>query len=72
MIRLKEYLFYGWFIQSVHEGKVDPQLVFFSDEALFSLRGEVNFLNNQYWRAENSGLIRELPLNDKRMAFGVR
>jgi hypothetical protein len=50
----------------VPEGKADPQLVFFSDEILFSLRGEVNSLNNQYWSAENSGLIRELPVNDKK------
>jgi hypothetical protein len=39
--------------------------VFFSDEAWFSVRGEVNSQNDCYWGAEN--LIHELPLHDKRI-----
>jgi hypothetical protein len=29
--------FCGWFLQSVVEGEIDPQLAFFSDEAWFQL-----------------------------------
>ena len=49
----------------MHDGKIDPQVVFFSDEAWFPLRGDVNSPNSQDWSAENSGLIREL-LHDKK------
>jgi hypothetical protein len=31
--------FCSWFLQSVFEGETDPQLTFFSDEALFHLQG---------------------------------
>ena len=51
----------------MQDRKIDPQVVFFSDEAWFPLRGEENPLNIQYWSAENSGLICELPLYDKKM-----
>jgi hypothetical protein len=57
--------FCNWFLQSVHDGGVDLQLVFSSNEAWFSLRGEVNSQNNQYWSAENQRLIYELPLHDE-------
>jgi hypothetical protein len=55
----------NWFLQAVHDGEVDPQFVFFSDEAWFSLRGEVNSRNNRYWSAENPGIVHELPLYDE-------
>jgi hypothetical protein len=59
--------FCNWFFQSVHDGEDDPQLVFFfSDEAWFSLRGEVNSQNNQYWSAENPRFIHKLPLHYER------
>jgi hypothetical protein len=58
--------FCNWFLQSVHDGEVDAQLVFFSDEAWFSLCGEVNSQNNQYWSAENPGLIHVLSLHDEK------
>jgi hypothetical protein len=59
--------FYNWFLQSVHDGEVDPQLVFFSDEAWFSLRGHVNSQNNRHWSAENPGVIHELSLHDEKI-----
>jgi hypothetical protein len=40
--------FCNWFLQSVHDGEVDPQLAFFFDEAWFSLVGEVNSQNSRY------------------------
>jgi hypothetical protein len=45
--------FCNWFLHSVQDGEVEPQLVFFSDEAWFPLCGEVNSQNNQYLSAEN-------------------
>jgi hypothetical protein len=35
----------NWFLQSVYEGEVDTQLLFFCHETWFSLRGEVNSQN---------------------------
>jgi hypothetical protein len=35
----------NWFLQSVYEGEVDTQLLFFCHEAGLSLRGEVNSQN---------------------------
>jgi hypothetical protein len=63
--------FCNWFLQSVHDGEVDPVSIF-SNVARFSLRGEVNFQNSGYWNAENPGLIRELPLHDEKIVSGVR
>jgi hypothetical protein len=60
----KRIHFYIRVFQSVHDGKIDPRVVFFSDEAWFPLRGEMNSPNSQYWSSENSELIRELPLHD--------
>jgi hypothetical protein len=34
--------FCSWFVQSVVEGEIDPQLTFFSDEALFHLQGYIS------------------------------
>jgi hypothetical protein len=59
--------FCNWFLQPVHDGEVDPQLLLFSDEAWFCLRGEVNSQNNRYWSAENPRLIREFPLHDEKI-----
>jgi hypothetical protein len=63
----KYVYFCNWFLQSVHDGEVDPQLVFFSGEAWFSIHGEVNSQNNRYWSAENPRFIHELPLHDERI-----
>jgi hypothetical protein len=59
--------FCDWFLRSVHDGEADRQLVFFSDEAWFSLCGEVNSQNNWYWSAENPRFIHEFPLHHKRI-----
>jgi hypothetical protein len=31
-----------WFLQSVVEGEIDPQLTFFSDEAWLHMQGHIN------------------------------
>jgi hypothetical protein len=59
-------IFCYWFLWSIHDGEVDPQLVFFSNDAWFSLCREVNSQNNQ--NPENPRLIiHGLPLHDERI-----
>jgi hypothetical protein len=53
-----------WFQQSVYDGMVDPDFVFYTDEAWFHLSGYVNSQNNRYWSAENPHSIHEVPLHD--------
>jgi hypothetical protein len=59
--------FYNWFLQSLYDGEVDPQLVVFSSGTWFSLRGEVNYQNSRYWSAGNLEFIHELPLHDEKI-----
>jgi len=58
--------------KSVHDAKLDPHLVFYFDEACFSLPGKVNSQNNRYWIAENPGLFTNSPFLMKKLVFGVR
>jgi hypothetical protein len=55
--------FCSWFLKSVVEGEIDPQLIFFSDEAWFRLQGYINTLNNHYWISQNPHLTHEIPLH---------
>jgi hypothetical protein len=55
--------FYSWFLQSVVEGEIDPQLKFFAAEAWFHLQGYVNTQNNRYWSSQNPHLTDEVPLH---------
>jgi hypothetical protein len=40
--------FCSWFLQSVVEGEIDPQLTFFLDEAWFHLQRYINTQNNRF------------------------
>jgi hypothetical protein len=51
-----------WFLQSVIEGAMDPQLTFFSDKACFHLQVYINTLNNHYCSSQNPHLIHEILL----------
>jgi hypothetical protein len=51
--------FWSWFLQSVIEGEIDPQLTFLSDEACFHLQGYINTQNNPYRTSENPYLTHE-------------
>jgi hypothetical protein len=53
----------NWFLQSVHDEEVDPQLLLRGGR--FSLRGEVNIQNMRYRSAGNPGVIHELPLHEE-------
>jgi hypothetical protein len=61
--------FCNWFLQSVYDGEVDSQLVFFSSEAKFSLHGGVNY-QNSHWSAEDPGLFTNSLFMTKKI--GVR
>lgn len=45
--------FGNWFLQSVYDGEVHQQLVLFSNEVWYFLRGEVNSKNSRYKSAEH-------------------
>jgi hypothetical protein len=51
--------FWNWFLQSVHDGEADPQLVF------FPMRPGFPYMERwiQHWSAENPRFIHELPLH---------
>lgn len=53
-----------WFLQSVHDGEIDPHLTFFSDEAEFHLYRHVSSQNNQSQNVENLYLMCEASLCD--------
>jgi hypothetical protein len=55
--------FCSWFLQSVIEGEIDPQLTFFSNETWFHLQGYKNTQNNHYWSSKNPHLTHEAPLH---------
>ncbi|KAJ4444607.1 hypothetical protein ANN_06403 [Periplaneta americana] len=51
----------NWFVQSVHNGDVEPLLTFFTDEAWFHLYGHISTQNNRYWATKNPHIIHEVP-----------
>jgi hypothetical protein len=55
--------FFSWFLQSVVEGEIEPQLTFFSDEVWLHLQGYINTQNNRYWSSRNPHLTHEVPLH---------
>lgn len=55
--------FCNWFLGSVHDGNLDPQLMFMSDEAWFHLSGHVNSQNVRMWSTENPHIVQEVPLH---------
>jgi hypothetical protein len=60
---------YSWFLQSVVESEVDPQLTFFSNETWFHLKGYINTRNNRWLSSQNPHLAHEVLLHP--MKFGV-
>jgi hypothetical protein len=42
-----------WFQESVANGFLGPELVFFLDEAWFTLSGNISSQNNSYWCSGN-------------------
>jgi hypothetical protein len=56
-----------WFQQSVYDGMVDPDLVFYTDKACFHLSGYVNSQNNRYCSAKSPHTIHEDQLHDRKI-----
>jgi hypothetical protein len=54
--------FFSWVLQSVVEGEIDPQLIFFSDKAWFHLQGYISTQNYRYWSSQNPHLTHEVLL----------
>ena len=59
--------FCDWYVQSVHDGIVDPQITFFTDEAWFHLSGYVNTQNSRHWAVENPHVIHEGQRNEQKV-----
>jgi hypothetical protein len=63
--------FCSWFLQSVVEGEIDPQLTIFSDEARFHLQGYINTQNNRYWSSQNPHLTHESCIFQWKLVSGA-
>jgi hypothetical protein len=59
--------FCNWFLQTVHDGVLDPKLTFFTVEAWFHLSGYINAQNNRYWSSINPRQTFEVPLHDQKV-----
>jgi hypothetical protein len=55
--------FSNWFLRSVVEGEINPQLTFFSDAVWFHLQGYINTQNNRFWISQNPHLTHKEPLH---------
>jgi hypothetical protein len=51
-------------LKNVHDGLIDPQLLFITDEAYFHLSGYVNIQNTRIWSDENLHSVHQIPLRD--------
>jgi hypothetical protein len=63
----KRVRFRNWFISHVHDGLLDPKLLFFTDEGTFNLSGYVDSQNNRDWSTENPCALFQLPLYDQKV-----
>jgi hypothetical protein len=59
--------FCNWLLQNVHDGIVDPQLLFMTDEAWFYVSGLVNVQNVRIWSDDNPHAIHQVPLLSEKM-----
>ena len=59
--------FCNWLLQNVHDGIVDPQLLFMTDEAWFHVGGHVNAQNVRIWSNENPHAIQQVPLHSEKV-----
>jgi hypothetical protein len=59
--------FFNWFFQAVHDGVLNPKLIFFTDEAWFHLSGYINYQKNRYWSSINPRQAFEVPLHDQKI-----
>jgi hypothetical protein len=53
----------------VHDGIVDPQLLFMTDEAWFHVSGHVNAQNVRIWSDDNPHAIHQVSLRSKKLGI---
>jgi hypothetical protein len=53
-----------WFQESVFNGLLDPELMFYSDEEQFTLSRYMNSQNNRYWSTEYPHAVHEVPVHN--------
>jgi hypothetical protein len=58
-----------WFQQSLYDGVVDPELMFYTSEVWFHLSGYVTCQNSNYWSTKNPHSIHEVPLRDAKIGL---
>jgi hypothetical protein len=56
-----------WVSKCVHDGIVNPALLFMSDKVWFHLGDFVNAHNTCNWDAKNSYAVHEVPLHDQKV-----
>jgi hypothetical protein len=59
--------FCNWLLQNVHDGLMDPQLLFITDEAWFYISGRVNMQNVRIWSNEIPHVIQQMPLHSEKI-----
>jgi hypothetical protein len=59
--------FCNWLLQNVHDGIVDPQLLFMTDEAWFHVSGRVSVQNVRTWSVDNPHAIHQVPLHSEKV-----
>src|SRR6185437_9724828 len=63
----KRLNFCNWVRDQILHGHIEPNSLFFTDEAWFHLTGYVNSQNNRYWSNENPHQLHEVPLHDAKV-----
>jgi hypothetical protein len=56
--------FCNWMLKNMHDGLVDPQLLFITDEAYFHLSGYVNSQSTRIWSDDNPHEVQQILLLD--------
>jgi hypothetical protein len=63
--------FCNWLLQNVHDGTVDPQLLFMPNKAWFHVSGHVNTQNARIWSNDNPHTIHQVPLHSEKEGGSV-
>jgi hypothetical protein len=59
--------FQNWLLQNVHDGIMDPQLLFMTDEAWLHVSGRVNAQNVRIWSDNNPHAVHHVPLHSEKV-----
>jgi hypothetical protein len=57
----------NWLLQNVHDGILDPQLLFMTNEAWFHVCGHVNAQNVRICSDDNPHAIHQVPLRSEKV-----